>query len=329
MRAWVVEGNGEPVEVLALRDLPQPEPAPGFVRLRVAAAGIGLPDVLMCRGTYPLTPPGSFVAGQELAGVVNAVGPGGDRRLLGRRRMGVTAFYTGHGAFAEEALAAQDTLWPAPDWLRDADAAGFHIPFYTAWVGLRERAALVQGETLVVLGAAGGTGAAAVSLGHALGAQVIAVAGGADKASYCRALGADVVVDHRVEDVPDAVLATTAGKGADVVFDPVGGTLAEAMARAMAHHGRFLLVGFASGRWPALDAAAVVQRNFAALGVYAGAYDRAHAESAHAELLALVKAGSLASTVTTHVPFDDLPAVLSALADRSMIGKAILLPPGK
>lgn len=328
MRAWVVEGKGEPAEVLVLRDLPEPEPGPGFVRMRVAAAGIGLPDVLMCRGSYPLTPAGSFVPGQELVGTVSAIGPGGDERLLGTRCMGVTAFYVGHGSFAEEALAAQDTVWPAPDGLADADAAGFHIPFYTAWVGLRERAALVAGETLVVLGAAGGSGAAAVRLGHALGARVVAVAGGADKANYCRALGADVVVDHRIEDVSQAVLAATDGRGADVVFDPVGGPLAEALADAVAHHGRFLLVGFASGRWPALDAASMVQRNFAALGVYAGAYDRAHAESAHAELLALRKAGSLAGVVTTQVPFDALPAALSGLAGRSIAGKAILLPPG-
>ncbi len=147
MRAWVVDGTGSPAEVLDLRSVELPDPPPGFLRLRVAAAAVGLPDVLMCRGSYPLTPDGPFTPGQEMAGTVTAVGDGLDADLIGTRRMGVTAFYLGRGGFADEALAPEATTYPAPDWLADTDAAGFHIPFMTARVALRDRAAIAPAST--------------------------------------------------------------------------------------------------------------------------------------------------------------------------------------
>ena len=152
-----------------------------MVRLAVAAAALGLPDVLMCRATYPLTPDGPFTPGQEVAGTVTALGLGVDRDLMGRRLLGVTAFYLGHGGLAEEALAPAATLFPVPDDMADADAAAFYIAFHTAWIGLCRRARLQADETLLVLGGAGGSGAAAVALGHSLGSRVIAVVGGAGK----------------------------------------------------------------------------------------------------------------------------------------------------
>ena len=324
MRAWVVGGTGPPAEVLELSRVEVPDPPPGFLRLRVAAAAIGFPDVLMCRGTYPLAPDGPFTPGQEIVGTVTAVGDGGDADLVGTRRMGVTAFYLGSGGFADEALAPEATTFPAPDWLADADAAGFHIPFVTGWVALRDRAALAAGEHLVVLGAAGGSGSAAVQLGRVMGARVIAVAGGPVKADHCRALGADVVVDHHTQDVAGVVEEVTNGRGADVVFDPVGGTPGEAIARIVAGEGRFLLVGFASGRWPALDPELLVNRNFSLMGVYVGAYDRAHSEAVHDEVLPMLAHGSLTSVVTEHVDFGSLPAALAALADRTTLGRYVL-----
>ncbi len=327
MQAWVVSAKGAPAEVLKKTRIPLPAPGPGFLRIKVAAAAIGLPDVLMCRGTYPLTPPGSFVPGQEIVGVVTAVGEGVDSSLLGTRRMGVTAFYIGSGGFAEEALAAENTVFPAPDWLSDADAAGFHIPFYTAWVGLHERAAIAEGETLVVLGAAGGSGSAAIQLGRALGSRVVAVAGGEAKAQYCREIGADLVIDHQQEDIAAAIKAATEGLGADVIFDPVGGTIAENVGHATANEGRFLLVGFASGSWPRIDPATVVQRNFSVVGVFAGAYDRDHAAAAYAALMPKMQHGSLRSVVTKQISFDEVPGALEQLANRSAIGKWVILAP--
>jgi NADPH2:quinone reductase len=324
MRAWIVDRPGEPDDVLELRTVDVPDPPPGFLRMRVEAAALGLPDVLMCRGTYPLTPEGSFTPGQEIVGTVTAVGDGVDADLIGTRRMGVTAFYLGSGGFAEEALAADATMFPAPTWLDDADAAGFHIPFVTGWIALSDRASLTAGEHLVVLGAAGGSGAAAVQLGRALGGHVIAVAGGPAKADHCRALGAEIVIDHEAEDVAEAVIAGTQGRGPDVVYDPVGGPAAETMARIMASGGRFLLVGFASGAWPTLDPALLVHRNISAMGVYAGAYGRAHAEAVHRAILPMLRTGAVTSVVTSRAAFEDLPIALTALADRSAIGKCVL-----
>ena len=325
MRAWMVDRAGEPSDVMRVGERPVPEPGPGFLRLGVAAAAIGLPDALMCRGDYALTPAHPFTGGQEIVGTVTAVGEGVDPDLVGTRRMGVTAFYLGEGGFAEQALAREDTTFPAPEWLADADAAGFHIPFQTGWIGLHDRARVRPGEHVVVLGAAGGSGAAAIQLARVLEARVVAVAGGEEKAAYCRDLGADRVIDHRaVDDLVAAIFEATDGHGADVLYDPVGGAVGEGVARAMANEGRFLLVGFAAGSWPRLDPALLVQRNFAAMGVYTGAYDRAHAEAAYDTMLPLLRAGDLRSVVTRSVAFDELPAALDALTARSVIGKWVV-----
>lgn len=325
MKAWRVEGAGVPSEVLHLAEVEVPEPGPGFLRLRVDAAAIGLPDVLMCRGSYPLTPDGTFTPGQEVVGTVTAVGDGVDPALMGTRRMGVTAFYMGQGGFAEETIAADATMFPAPDWLADIDAAGFHIAFQTGWIGLHDRASLTDAEHLVVLGAAGGTGAAAVQLGRVLGANVIAVAGGSEKGDFCRTIGADVVIDHREVDVAEAIREATDGRGADVIYDPVGGAVGEAASTVMANEGRFLLVGFAAGEWPVIDPARMVFDNFAVLGVYTGAYDRAHNEAAYDTMFSMVRDGSLASVVTRSVGFSEVPEALDDLAGRAVAGKTVVV----
>jgi NADPH2:quinone reductase len=324
MRAWVATRHGAPADVLERRDIEPPEPGSGFVRLRVDAVALGLPDVFMCNGTYPLTPALPFTPGQEAVGVITAVGPEVDSSLVGTRQMGVTAFYLGAGGFAEEALASATTVYPAAVELDDLSAAGFHIPFHTAWIGLHDRAAMNAGEDLVVLGASGGSGSAAVLLGKALGARVIAVVGGPEKVAACRALGADVVVDHRDVDVAQSIRDLTDGRGANVLFDPVGGEAGELASHAMANEGRFLLVGFASGRWPSIDPARLVFENFSAIGVYAGAYDRGHAEGIYAELFQLIGDGRLGSLPVESVEFDELPAALGRLADRSAIGKTVM-----
>ena len=196
MRAWQVQAQGEPIDVLELVELEPPRPGPGQLRIRVTAAGIGLPDVLMCRGSYPLTPPLPFVAGQEATGVVTAVGDGVDVPL-GSRVMAVTVFYQGHGSFAEECLVGGDSTFPVPDGLSDSEAAGFWIPHLTGWIGLVDRGHVAPGDQLAVLGASGGSGIAAVQLGKALGARVIAVVGDEERAEFCRRLGADATIVHR------------------------------------------------------------------------------------------------------------------------------------
>ena len=208
MRAWQVQDAGEPIDVLRSVEIPMPDPGPGQIRVRVTAAGIGLPDVLMCRGSYPLTPALPFTPGQEATGIVTAIGDG-VRREIGSRVMLVSAFYDGHGSFAEECLSQSSTAFPVPEGLADAEAAGFWIPHLTAWTGLVERGHLAAGEWLAVLGAAGGSGIAAVQLGRALGGRVIAVVGDQERAAFCCELGAEIAIDHR--DGPLAALLRAAG----------------------------------------------------------------------------------------------------------------------
>ena len=320
MRAWQVDLAGEPLEVLERRDVGVPAPGPGEVRVGVAAAALGLPDVFLCRGTYAFSPAPPFIPGQEAVGLVTAVGP--DVSIpLGARVMGVTKFPEGHGAFADEALMGADAAYAVPDAMDDAHAATFRIGFATAWVGLVRRAALQPGEHVLVLGAAGGSGAAAVQLAGALGAHVIAVAGGADKAAYCREIGAHEVIEHRTDDVVERVRGITDGRGVEVVFDPVGGDAGEESMRVVANEGRFLAIGFAAGRWPDVSVRHAVGRNYGVLGVYVGAYDRAASEHDHDQLMALVEQGVLRSAVERTVGFDEIPDALDEVARGRVIGK--------
>lgn len=324
MRAWQVAKRGEPADVLERVDLDAPGPGAGRVSIHVAAAGLGLPDVLMCRGVYPLTPPLPFVAGQEVTGTVTAVGDGVDLDI-GARVMGVTVFTEGCGGFADECLLFADSTFPVPAGLSDEEAAGFWIPHMTAWIGLVDRGRLEPAETLVVLGAGGGSGTAAVQLGKALGARVIAVVGDDARADLCRSLGADRVVDHRAGPLRDAILSVTDGRGADVVYDPVGGDSGEAAARALARYGRLLAVGFASGRWPEVPAHELVIANTAIVGVLAAGYSRAELEAVHARLSELIGTRALRTTVTETVPFDELPGALQRVADRAVVGKVVMV----
>jgi NADPH2:quinone reductase len=323
MRAWQVQGTGEPSEVLHLVELAPPEPGPGQLRIRVTAAGLGLPDVLMCRGTYPLTPPLPFTPGQEVTGVVTAVGEG-VHRSVGDKVMGVTVFYFGHGSFAEECLVQDATAYSVPVGLTDEEAAGFWIPHITAWTGLVERAQLVAGESLVVLGAAGGSGIAAVQLGRALGARVIAVVSDEAKAEFCLGLGADAAIVYGSEPLAPRLREATGG-GVDVIYDPVGGDLAEDAITALARNGRFLAIGFASGRWPVIEAHDLVVANTSFLGVIAGGQTPEELAAIHAGLSSLIAEGRLRNAVTATFGFDELPTALQSIADRAVIGKLVLV----
>jgi NADPH:quinone reductase len=323
MRAWRVELSGEPHEALAAGEAACPEPGPGLLRMRVRAAGVGLPDVLMCRGSYPLTPALPFTPGQELVGEVIARGEG-TRTPIGSRVMAVSGFTAGCGSFAEECLALDDFALPVPDEMSDAEAAGFLIPFHTAWVGLVRRGALRTGESLLVLGGAGGSGSAAVQLGKAEGALVIAIAAGAEKVAFCRRLGADHVVDRKTEDLVAIARDATGGRGVDVVYDPVGGEAFQAACRAVAHEGRVLAVGFASGSWGRVSVPHLVARNYSVLGVIPGGYDRAFRETAHAALLDHWRTGRLHVPIHRRFPFDDVPGAVAEVARGDTMGKVIV-----
>jgi NADPH2:quinone reductase len=307
---------------LRLVEMDEPIPGPGEARLRVRGAAIGMPDAFMCQSTYALTPPLPFVPGQEVCGVVDAVGPDVDL-ALGTRVMAVTSFTDGRGGFAEATIVRGATTFRVPESMSDVDAAGFRIGFSTAWIGLVRRGGIQPGEWLLVLGAAGGSGITALQLGRALGARVIAVASGAEKVAFCRRLGADVVIDRSAESVCDVVRAATDGHGADVIYDPVGGEPAEASLRCIAAGGRLLAVGFASGRWVRVDTVHAVRHNYSLVGVYAGGFTRQQSDHDHEALLALVESGKLVSFAHT-APFSQLPDAVTAVADGTVIGKTVI-----
>jgi NADPH:quinone reductase len=328
VKAWQVHGTGEPADVL--REVDREPPAPGAeqVRIRVAAAGLGLPDVLMCRGTYPLTPPLPFTPGQELVGTVSAVGPDVDI-AIGTRVLGVSDFVSGNGSFADEALAHASNVFPAPAGMDDSAAAGFWIPNMTAWIGLVDRGGLRAGQRLAVLGAAGGSGIAAVQLGKALGARVLAVVSDDSRAEFTRSLGADQVVVAHGETASDgtplaqALRAATDWAGLDVIYDPVGGAQGTAAMGALARDGRHLAVGFASGAWPTPDVPMMVMTNTTLVGVLAAGYSRAHLEGILRGLAAFVDAGAIRPAVSETVSFKDIPDALNRLGERKILGKIV------
>jgi NADPH:quinone reductase len=329
MKAWQVHGVGEPADVMRMVERQLSDPGPGQVKIEVSAAGIGLPDVLMCRGTYPLTPPGPFTPGQELAGTVTAVGSGVDISV-GTRVMGVSDFMNGNGSFAGEALAAAVTVLPVPDAMDDCAAAGFWIPNMTAWIGLVDRGHLEAGQRLVVLGAAGGSGIAAVQLGKALGAEVLAVAGDESRAEFCRSYGADHALVCRNDTVADgrslahALREVTDWHGVDMIFDPVGGAQGTSAMGALAREGKHLAIGFASGTWPTVDVQMMTLTNTSLVGVLAAGYSRDHIDGILQGLTTMMNRGELRGTVLEKVPFDQVPEALTRVASRMTLGKCVV-----
>jgi NADPH2:quinone reductase len=325
LRAWQVYRHGEPAEALQLAETDIPEPAPDQVRVRVLAAALALPDVMMCRGAYAYTPGLPFTPGQEVVGEITAVGT--DVGLVvGQRVMAITKFEEGHGGFAEESLARATNVYPVPEGMSDASGAGFLIANLTGWLGLVTRGHIESGEWLAVLGAAGGTGSAAIQIGRALGAHVIAVVGSNAKAEYCRALGAEATIDHRDESVGDRLRELTGGHGADLIYDPVGGTPALHALHGIASEGRLLAIGFAGGESVQPSSRDVLRRNCSIVGVFTGAYDRAALDVVFAELVELVELGAIGAGSSTIARFDELPAALERVARRDALGKIVVVP---
>ncbi|HEU4330107.1 MAG TPA: NADPH:quinone oxidoreductase family protein [Lapillicoccus sp.] len=315
---------GEPAAALTLSDVDAPEPGPGQVRVRVLAAPAQFPDVLLCRGEYQIRPDLPFTPGVEACGEVVAVAPGVSTVTIGDRVVGTSVLP--HGSFADEALMDAAVALPAPAGMPDVEAAGFVIAYQTAWFALHVRARLQAGETLLVHAAAGGVGTAAVQLGAAAGARVIAVVGGPTKAEVARRCGADVVIDRHTEDVVAVVKEVTGGRGADVVFDPVGGAAYAQSTKCIAFEGRIVVVGFASGTMPTPPLGHALVKNYSILGLHWGLYAQVAPErvrAAHDELLRLVADGTVAPVVGERVGFDDLPAGVQRLADGDTVGRVV------
>ena len=322
MRALICEQFGG-IEALRLGTLPDPEPDEGEVVIRVAAAGVNFYDTLIVQGKYQVKPALPFSPGGEIAGTVVAVGPGVAHFEPGDR---VCAF-TSYGGFAELCRARASQVWRLPDMVDPQSAAAALVAYGTAWFGLHDRASMAPGDTVLVLGAAGGVGLAAVQIGRAAGARVIAAAGSPERLALCSAAGADVCIDYRAESLRDAVKAATAGKGADIVVDVVGGAYTEAALRATAWRGRVLIIGFAAGEIPRIPANLLLLKGCEASGVFWDEFLRrepAEAADQVASVLRGIAEGRLEPRITDVYPLDRAGEALSALARREAPGKLVV-----
>ncbi|HEY6493853.1 MAG TPA: NADPH:quinone oxidoreductase family protein [Trebonia sp.] len=327
MKAWQVSRYGEPHDVLELASVPRPEPGPGQLLVRVLAAAANFPDALLCRGTYQVRPPLPFVPGVELCGEV--VGTGADVTGFGPGDRVIGGSALPSGAFAEYALMDAARTFTAPPGLDDAEAAPFLLTYQTGWFGLHRKARLAAGETLLVHAAAGGVGSGAVQLGKAAGARVIGVVGGQDKARLAEQLGADVVVDRYQDDFVAVVKEVTGGRGANVVYDPVGGEAFRKSTKCIAFEGRIVVVGFASGDIPVAALNHALVKNYDILGLHWGLYEQrnpAAIADCQAELTRLVAAGLIKPLITERLSLAEVPDGVRRLAAGVTAGRITFQP---
>ena len=321
MQAWQVHELGDPIDRLVLGDVDSPEPSPGQLLLDVDAVGLAFPDVLQCRGEYQVKPPLPFTPGGETSGRVAALGDGVEGFEIGQRVVAMG------GGLAEQVAVSAGMAFAVPMSLSQAKAAAVPLNYGTTWFALHNRAGLAEGETLLVTGASGGTGSAAIQLGLAAGARVIAVAGGTDKTAACAALGAHDVIDHRgVGDLVEEVRGLTDGRGVDVAYDPVGGDMFQQVRRCMAWDGRLLVIGFVAGI-PEIATNHVLLKNYSVVGVHWGASlgrDPSSLSRQMAEVMALAEKGVVDPLLHPPYPFDEAAQALQDIADRKVVGKVVV-----
>ncbi|HET9820817.1 MAG TPA: NADPH:quinone oxidoreductase family protein [Burkholderiaceae bacterium] len=324
MKAWLCD-DPSGVDALRLVDLPTPEPAPGQVRVRVHAASLNFPDLLTVQGKYQIRPALPFVPGSEYSGTVEAVGAGVTEFGVGDPviSLGVT------GGFATHAVADANHLIRVSAAMDLDDAAAFVFTYGTSWHALHDRAALRRGETVLVLGAAGGVGSAAVQIAVAAGARVIAAASSAEKCDFCRRLGAHATIELGREDLRAALKAHTDGRGPDIVYDPVGGDWAELAFRSIAWRGRYLVVGFAGGAIPALPFNLPLLKGASIVGVFWGDFVRREAAAFRQDLQHLFDGhatGALRPAIDQRFALADLPQAYGRMASRRVQGKLLVCP---
>jgi NADPH2:quinone reductase len=327
VKAWVVRELGGP-ETLHLEDVDAAEPAGGSVRIAVRAAAINFPDLLMVAGRYQVKPELPFVPGVEVSGEVERAPEGsgfgvGDRVMALLDSGGLT-----RGGYAEIADAPAQSVTRIPEGMPFDDAAAFTLIFQTGWFGLHRRARLQDGETLLVHAGAGGVGSAAIQLGKAAGATVIATAGSDEKVAVCRRLGADHAFNYKTQDFVEEVKSITSGRGADVIYDPVGGDVYDRSTKCIAFEGRIVLVGFTSGRIPQAAANHVLIKNYSVVGLHWGLYAKRAPHlipEATASLLELYAAGRIKPYISARIPLAEAPRALAMVGSGSSTGKVVLL----
>jgi NADPH2:quinone reductase len=322
MRALVCERYGPPGD-LVIEERPNPAPGEGEVLVDIRAAGINFPDVLSIAGTYQVKTPLPFIPGNEAAGVVNAVGDGVSRFKPGDR----VILTPPSGAFATRCAVSEKLCLPLPDSLSFEQGAGFTITYATTYHAFKQCTQVGPDDTVLVLGAAGGVGITAVELARAMGAKVIAAASSEEKLAFAREAGADLTINYSEVSLRDAVKELTAGKGVDVVYDPVGGELGLVALRSLAWHGRYLVIGFACGDIPQLPANLALLKEASIIGVWWGTWSRlnpADSQRNMQELAALVEEGRIRPRVTETYPLDRFEEAFAAITERRARGKVIL-----
>jgi NADPH2:quinone reductase len=326
MKALVCPAYG-PLENLHVGDLPDPSPGAGEVLIEVRAAGVNFPDVLIVQGKYQFKPEPPFAPGGEVAGVVRAVGPGVERFKAGDRVLATMI----SGGYAELAVAKERQVLRLPEGLGDEVASAFALTYGTSYHALKDRAALKPGETLLVLGAAGGVGLAAVELGVVMGARVIAAASSDDKLAMAREHGAHETINYATEDLRARLKDLTGGKGVDVIYDPVGGDMAETALRSIAWEGRFLVVGFAAGEIPKLPLNLVLLKGCQVVGVFWGSFAEREPQRNEANLEEMVgwyREGRIRPHIDGTYPLEQSIDALRRIAARQVRGKLVITMPG-
>jgi NADPH2:quinone reductase len=324
MRAMICKEYGPP-ESLQLGELPSRALEPNEIRIRVHACGVNFPDTLIIQGKYQVKPPMPFAPGGEVAGEVIEAGSEVKNLKVGDRVMGMT----GYGGFAEEVVATANRAIPIPQGMDYVTAAGFSMVYGTSYHGLVQRGRLKAGENLLVLGASGGVGLAAVEIGKALGARVIAAASSPEKLQVAKDHGADELIDYSKEDLKERVKELTSGLGADVIYDPVGGDAFDACLRAINWEGRLLVIGFASGRIPQAPANLPLLKGSEIVGVFWGAFVNRDPKTNYQNfqhLFQLYGEGKIKPHVCRTYPLEKAADALNDLLERRVTGKVVLTP---
>ncbi|CAN5175869.1 NADPH:quinone oxidoreductase family protein [soil metagenome] len=323
MHAWLCE-NPTGVDALNWKELPTPAPKPGEVLIEIKAASLNFPDLLIVQNKYQMKPPLPFVPGSEYAGVVQAVGDGVSHLKVGQP----VACLSGTGGFATHTIAPAALCMPLPEGFPFVDAAAFIMIYATSHHALIDRARLLPGETVLVLGAAGGVGTSAIQIAKALGARVIAAASSDEKCALCTSIGADATINYSTQDLREAVKLLTNGKGPDVIYDPVGGDLAEPAFRSIAWRGRYLVVGFAGGSIPALPLNLTLLKGASIVGVFWGGFARNEPKanaSAMAELAQWYAQGKIKPVIDRTMPMAELKQAYARMGSRGVMGKLVMV----
>jgi NADPH:quinone reductase len=323
MHAWLCE-TPTGVDALTWKELPTPQPKAGEVLVEIRAASLNFPDLLIVQNKYQMKPPLPFVPGSEYAGVVQALGEGVKHLKVGQN----VACLSGTGGFGTHAIAPAALCMPLPDSFSHVDAAAFIMIYATSWHALMDRAQLKAGETVLILGAAGGVGTAAIQIAKAAGARVIAAASTDEKCALCTSLGADSTINYSRQNLRDEIKALTDGKGPDVIYDPVGGEFAEPAFRSIAWRGRYLVVGFAAGPIPALPFNLALLKGASIVGVFWGDFARREPKAnaaMMAELGGWYAQGKIKPVIDRTMPMADLKAAYAHMGSRAVKGKLVMV----